>query len=394
MANAWCINAYDCNGCLIQTLQNLDSACIGVGVQYTAPNPLDDKRLDYIKYTDKCWCVQCLSAENEILIYATNGVIKNLTLTNDDVNEAIKIKWNDIFWSNRAKTIVRYKTWSYPTSITDWTLAVEETTKNQYSSTPFSLSGVLDETTYYISAFAVDSNGIIINVQSSQITTDFWWKPTANTLARYKLETDANDYSWNWRNLTNNNVSFVTQSWVKSAYFTWSASSPLTQLTYSNFYNLSSWDYTINFRAYKLPQASWWSEYGDRYAIWMWSFNNSYKWWSMILEYDDNRLRFAFWYDDCDSDINPWNQRVNIWVKFKKSTNQQFIYVNWVLRNSRTTTYTHSLKVLNLCIWWRASWNTDNNWKWYLSKIIFEKVWWSDSEFLEYFNKTRSKYWI
>ena len=114
----------------------------------------------------------------------------------------------------------------------------------------------------------------------------------------------------------------------------------------------------------------------------------------MIVEYDDNRLRFAFWYDDCDSDINPWNQRVNIWVKFKKSTNQQFIYVNWVLRNSRTTTYTHSLQVLNLCIWWRASWNTDNNWKWYLSKIIFEKVWWSDSEFLDYFNKTRSKYWI
>ena len=174
MANAWCINAYDCNGCLIQTLQNLDSACIGVGVQYTAPNPLDDKRLDYIKYTDKCWCVQCLSAENEILIYATNGVIKNLTLTNDDVNEAIKIKWNDIFWSNRAKTIVRYKTWSYPVSITDGTLAVEETTKNQYSSTPFSLSGVLDETTYYISAFAVDSNGTIIDVQGKQITTNFF----------------------------------------------------------------------------------------------------------------------------------------------------------------------------------------------------------------------------
>ena len=200
MANAWCINAYDCNGCLIQTLQNLDSACIGVGVQYTAPNPLDDKRLDYIKYTDKCWCVQCLSAENEILIYATNGVIKNLTLTNDDVNEAIKIKWNDIFWSNRAKTIVRYKTGSAPVSITDGTLAVEETTKNQYSSTPFSLSGVLDETTYYISAFAVDSNGTIINVQGMSIKTDF-------TFAWYQkveyLKSDWNQHIDTWINYNN-----------------------------------------------------------------------------------------------------------------------------------------------------------------------------------------------
>ena len=58
-------------------------------------------------------------------------------------------------------------------SITDGTLAVEETTKNQYSSTPFSLSGVLDETTYYFSAFALDVNDNIIDTQTLSITTDF-----------------------------------------------------------------------------------------------------------------------------------------------------------------------------------------------------------------------------
>ena len=58
-------------------------------------------------------------------------------------------------------------------SITDGTLAVEETTKNQYSSTPFSLSGVLDETTYYITAFAVDSNNVVISSQQATIKTDF-----------------------------------------------------------------------------------------------------------------------------------------------------------------------------------------------------------------------------
>jgi hypothetical protein len=42
-------------------------------------------------------------------------------------------------------------------------LAVEETTKNQYSSTPFSLSGVLDETTYYFTAFALDGDNTVID---------------------------------------------------------------------------------------------------------------------------------------------------------------------------------------------------------------------------------------
>ena len=173
MAVAWCINAYDCSWCLIRTLEQLQSSNIGVWVQYTAPNPLDDKKIDYIKYTDKCWNTCCLTWENEILIYATNWVIKNLTLTNDDVNEAVVVKWNDIFWSNRAKTVVRYKTGSAPVSPTDWTLAVEETTKNQYSTNWFSVTGLSDSTTYYFSVFALDIDGTMIDVQNNTITTDF-----------------------------------------------------------------------------------------------------------------------------------------------------------------------------------------------------------------------------
>lgn len=81
-------------------------------------------------------------------------------------------------------------------SITDGTLAVEETTKNQYSSTPFSLSGVLDETTYYISAFAVDSNGTIIDVQGMSITTDFMkrYTPNSNTKVYVPMDTDLLDH--------------------------------------------------------------------------------------------------------------------------------------------------------------------------------------------------------
>ena len=104
--------------------------------------------------------------------------ISNFTLESDGDNEAILISWRDpsikqSASQQRAKTVVRYSTSNYPTTPTDWTLAVQETTKNQYESTPYSLTGVLDETTYYFSAFALDQNNTIIDVQSNSITTNF-----------------------------------------------------------------------------------------------------------------------------------------------------------------------------------------------------------------------------
>ena len=382
MANAWCINAYDCNGCLIQTLQNLDSACIGVGVQYTAPNPLDDKRLDYIKYTDKCWCVQCLSAENEILIYATNGVIKNLTLTNDDVNEAIKIKWNDIFWSNRAKTVVRYKTWSYPTSITDGTLAVEETTKNQYSSTPFSLSGVLDETTYYITAFAVDSNNTVISSQTASVTTDFWWHPSANTLARYPLTSSSkvNDMSWNNNTMTNNNsVTFWTHAWVDSAYFSW----------------WSSWWYL------SLSKSLW--TWNSQFTANVWFYKTS----SLNTDW----TFFSVWYPNTNQSLLTWIASSYIelwWWDLSAPTNVQCPVNSWHLLTVTFdwTTYKWYLDKTQIYSWTKTFWITNNLtviWKsvnlsstrpmtWYLSNMLFEKIAWTKTEIDNYYDKLKSLY--
>lgn len=372
MANAWCINAYDCNGCLIQTLQNLDSACIGVGVQYTAPNPLDDKRLDYIKYTDKCWCVQCLSAENEILIYATNGVIKNLTLTNDDVNEAIKIKWNDIFWSNRAKTVVRYKTWSYPVSITDWTLAVEETTKNQYSSTPFSLSGVLDETTYYISAFAVDSNGTIIDVQSSQITTNFvfaWYQKV-----EYIQSSGAGNQQWQYIN-----------TWFTFTENVWQIKMKVMPTSFGNYYytyraggSIQQW---ATNRAFVLYVA-----YSTPY-IWLWSndlstwksisVNNIYEWdiqansWSVnySVNWDTGSATYNWWIVNGKNYYIFCNDEGNQWPRYHSNMRLYYfqIYQSWTLVRNFVPCYRKSDNVIWLLDTVNKQFYT-NQWSWSFTK--------------------------
>ena len=368
MANAWCINAYDCNGCLIQTLQNLDSACIGVGVQYTAPNPLDDKRLDYIKYTDKCWCVQCLSWENEILIYATDWVIKNLTLTNDDVNEAIKIQWNDIFWSNRAKTVVRYKTGSAPVSITDWTLAVEETTKNQYSSTPFSLSGVLDETTYYITAFAVDSNNTVISSQTASVTTDFWWKPSANTVARYEFKSDITNHYWS------------DADWYA---YSWSVS-----------YENNMMKYTWELRKNK-PTFTWW--YSWNFTILSW---RKYEW-----------ITSTLWLWRESPSINSWMSIPwNAWTELCSA----YIWWTWrVIPKSWISNWIHLFAMVrnwNTLYWyldWEFVWSVSVSWSLY-SNLTYGSTssgqWWTvwetiaenkardQQEIRDYMRKSKSRY--
>lgn len=78
---------------------------------------------------------------------------------------------------------------------------------------------MLDETTYYITAFAVDSNNTVISSQTASVTTDFWWKPSANTYLYMPLISNANDWSWNWRNWTIswtpvwNNGAVFSQNW-------------------------------------------------------------------------------------------------------------------------------------------------------------------------------------
>lgn len=382
MANAGCINAYDCSWNLIRTLEQLQSSNIGVWVQYTAPNPLDDKKIDYIKYTDKCWNTCCLTWENEILIYATNWVIKNLTLTNDDTNEAVVVKWNDIFWSNRAKTVVRYKTGSAPISPTDWTLAVEETTKNQYSTNWFSVTGLSDSTTYYFSVFALDIDGTMIDVQSSSITTDFWWKPSANTLARYKLGTNANDFSWNNRNLNNSGVTFTTLNGVPCAYFNNSWYLYRSQ-------SLFTWNPTFTFNIWMRRSATT-TKAQNIVSIWAKESTNSFIMWM----YDNTNILYTWWWTN---DRNTWytpplNTWINLWVSYNKDNKTIKVYINWVQVFTSTLSW-FTIPSSNTYLWTWVDWSSNvSKLNWYLSEAIFESVEWTANDFLKHYNHTKSDY--
>lgn len=336
MANAWCINAIWFDWCFIQTLQNLDSACIWVWVQFTAPNPLDDKRFDYIKYTDKCWNTCCLTWENEILIYATNWTIKNLTLTNDDANEVVNVKRNDIFWSNWKKTVVRYKTWWYPTSITDWTLAVEELVQNQYQSSWYNVSWLSDWTTYYFTAFAVAQDDTIIVVQSESITPEFLVPST------YKA------------------VQYITSSWTQRIN-TWLSAS-----------NTLSFDFAIT------PNTSYISEHA---ILWnYWSQN------ALFMMFYQSKYRLHNWWRVVD-----WPTATN--TKTSITIDNTWYTINWTKYSCATQNaywWTATIRLFTTS----SNWYTSNLWRFSLRRTKISNSWTLVRDFIPCYRKSDNVVWL
>ena len=326
-----------------------------------------------------------------------NPYIQNFNLENDEDNEAILISWKDPSFkpSNPqqwAKTVVRYSTSNYPTTPTDWTLAVEETTRDQYETTPYSLTGVLDETTYYFTAFAIDQNNNIIDSETSSITTDFWWHVTPNTLAYYKFEWNANDYSWNGLNLSAYwNVSYTTLNWKQVVHVQWSSTGNSTKLI--------SWTITKStipstFAIWVQTNSTSWS-YANKYSLINFFATNPQfsRLWIGTLQWNQSwKYKIWKWFENMDETwvspyINDW--KFHLLVATISSTECN-LYVDWtkVYTWNWTTNWTFTW---NFIVWW----NDDNYYwfNWYIWETIWEDVIWDNDFQQKYYNKTKSQYW-
>lgn len=114
----------------------------------------------------------------------------NITITKG--NGQVSLTWNDpplienihgvdIEWKN---TTVRYKKGSAPTSANDGTLAVVETTRNQYSTSPLVISGLENGSIYYVSVFPVSTKNAI-NTDANQIVSA---TPKATSIWTVKID--------------------------------------------------------------------------------------------------------------------------------------------------------------------------------------------------------------
>ena len=320
--------------------------------------------------------------------------IQNFHLEQDADNEAINVTWWDpsflpispVQW---WKTVVRYSTVNYPTTPTDGTLLVEETVKNTYETNPFVLSGVLDGTTYYFSAFALDSNDNIIDTVTNSVTTDFGWHVTPNTLCYRPLENDSSELAGKFNfTMTEYGISYTTVAWIKSAHVWttwWINVSPAWLIDHS--YS----ECTISIMA-NLPSSTTWNT-----NRWMLEWRVSWKcmvWWVFTRQNHPSHPWIEFW------DLWWWwNPTAWKWhhIVYTANSSTEKLYIDWVLHKSwsNPTWYARgnisdsSIQYL-LC---SRDWPNDGtSMNWNAREIIFEKKMWSDSDVSAYYQWIKRKF--
>lgn len=213
--------------------------------------------------------------------------------------------------------------------------------------------------------------------------TWWWWgwQPWANTIVYFPLDTDLNDYSWNYTLTANNLATINTVDGVScldcsaNRSFANCTISTLPQWTQArtNMFRVR-WNALWQYPAY----AYWTSQHSKADVLW---HNNasspaspswSQYWWSMET---NETITTGQWY--------------HIAITIDGSTEQK-IYQNWVLKNTKHLTVNTNWTTLYL---WHCTWDgTYINW--YLSKFIIEDRIRTAQEIEDYYNQTKANYWI
>jgi hypothetical protein len=212
---------------------------------------------------------------------------------------------------------------------------------------------------------------------------EYKWTPGDNTIAYYPLTSTStvNDMSGNSRNLTNNGTNFGTYQWVDCAYLTAATKYLLTPtLTWSDIKTISVW------------------------AYWDWTFSPSSSTYALLLTYWilSNSARFYI-YNKTDGKLYYENDGTS----YKITTP----YVSSVWYNLVITIGTDTKMYIN----WNYIWSCTNwapsNWtfifgtwinnpisadkySWWISNWVIENKTWSAQEISDYYNQTKSNYWL
>ena len=215
-----------------------------------------------------------------------------------------------------------------------------------------------------------------------------WWKPWANTLAYYPLTstTTVNDESGNSLNLTNSNTQFWTYNWVDCAYFN-GTNAGLRQDTLTTSY---IWT-TFTWSAFICPYSTW--------DIAVSTMSNVGTKSQIVLQVNKSRNKFAYnlgdWSNWIDIDYSS-TVSANTWyhlVITHDSSNNVIGYLNW--NQVVASTWWVWQTTTNFWIWCYVYSNNEIYYgKGYVSNVVLENKVWSAQEVSDYYDQTKSNYWI
>jgi len=225
------------------------------------------------------------------------------------------------------------------------------------------------------------------------------WTPWINTIAYYPLEKDANDYSWNNRHWTNSWVTF------SNGLATFNGSASITLWTADRTKIQTYPKATISVWFNRNWNKNWWM------IIWKMQTNptaTSNAVYCVYVRYDSNAPLYpnqiCWWIYTWDGwtpeplsfqwawQLATANTRYNV-VITKDWTTKKW-YINWVKIVEKSTTNTATTYNPDLIIWWWTYYNNDVRFTWNISNVIFEDITWTDQNVQDYYNSTKSLYWI
>jgi hypothetical protein len=213
------------------------------------------------------------------------------------------------------------------------------------------------------------------------------WKPWTNTIAYYKFDGDSLDYSWNWYNVTSVTSYDTLSSWIKVAYFSGKLSTSNTNTNL--WYDLFKVDQDITISFYVKP-SSFWSEWTRPLYI---SGNWSYRV-SRINVYS-NKLEWGLWnwwfnYATFSTSISTSAFR-HIVLVYNHTNKTVSMYKNWTLVSTVSTSWYSLFTDCTQAIIWYDHWYNSSEYMW---ETIFEKSLRTAEQVANYYNLTKSNYWL
>lgn len=205
----------------------------------------------------------------------------------------------------------------------------------------------------------------------------FWYEPGSNTLLYFPLTDDLNDHSWKTVTYsTTGSPTITTLNWVKCCQLNWSSTidTSVTLNTLNNMF-VSCWFYLVTSNN-------------------VWFFWNQPCWitnwfWFMFPSSDlQVWVYHSGWYAYVDV---SWNFQ-NSWHLY--SISNWKVYLDWVYKGTLSTTNMSWNQPI--CIWGHNQNSSCSRTKtnWYISDCIIENSERTAQEIQEYYNSTKSNYWI
>ena len=217
--------------------------------------------------------------------------------------------------------------------------------------------------------------------------------PWANTLLYMQFNDNLNDDSWNNNTMTGSWIGYETVSWnlkcVKTTSINWTITWPWNLMS-----SVWTWDFTITFYLNPVTSPQVPLMFGNRLET------DPRPWVLMFMVFDGYNMSNKVWFFTTTTHFSSTSASslVGGWhlFTFTRVSGVCHGYIDWVEDFTSWSDWTDLTNVDSLIVLSRNNQSDQKRWSAgaKMSELIVEKQWWTATEVSNYYNKTKSNYWL